>query len=219
LLFGRFTAEEALSIDGSTIYKWLKKMEQLEMITLNSSSHYTVLTINNYNDYNDTNGDKVAATELPLNSHVTTIEQPRNTYNKDNKVIKVKKVKEINARAFQKKLDEFKTHYRQQWSIITERGKAEKAKGFPDPELKYKLEKALRFFTDIPKYIQDNELNMILCMRGQFKAENMIDNQELYDIERIKGLLMRIEESEAVKSRSNPHLSRTVLNWIKMGVN
>jgi hypothetical protein len=102
---------------------------------------------------------------------------------------------------------------------VRDRGKVERDNGFPDKEKKYKLEKALKFFTEVPKFILDNELNMVMCMTGQFKAENMIENQDLYDIERVKGLLMRIEESEAVKKRSNPKLNLTVLNWIRMGVN
>lgn len=90
LIFGRFKAEEVLNIDGSTIYKWLKKMELLDMIKLKSNNHYTIIEISNYNTYNnfesEENNIQVTAIEQPSNIQVTTKEQPRNTYKKDKKV-------------------------------------------------------------------------------------------------------------------------------------
>ena len=89
-IFGRFSAEEDLNIDGSTIYKWIKKMELLEMITIKSNSHYSILKVNKFNDYNDIENIEVATIEQPSNNQVTTIEQPLNT-NKNEKNVKNEK--------------------------------------------------------------------------------------------------------------------------------
>ena len=86
LLFGRFKAEEALNIDGSTIYKILQKFELDEMIVIKSNSHYTIISICNYDIYQSHEQQKVTANKQPFNSHLTAVEQPLNTYNKDNKV-------------------------------------------------------------------------------------------------------------------------------------
>lgn len=85
LLFGRFTAEESIQINGSTIYKILKKMELMDMIKVESNSHYTIITICNFDKYNPLTDDEVAANEQPHDSHVTAEEQPRNTNNNSNK--------------------------------------------------------------------------------------------------------------------------------------
>jgi len=82
LMFGRFKAEEQTGIDGSTIYKWIKKMEDMGMVNINSNSHYTIITICNYDQYNTLNGGDVTAIEQPINSQSTANQQPRNTYNK-----------------------------------------------------------------------------------------------------------------------------------------
>ena len=95
LLFGRFAAEESIGIDGSTIYKWIKKMEVMEMITVKSSSHYTIITICNYDEYNDYKEADVAATE-----------QPWNTYNKENKVKEEKEEKDIFSKSSSESLPE-----------------------------------------------------------------------------------------------------------------
>ena len=75
-IFGRFKAEEELCIDGSTIYKWIKKFEEDEMIVVESSSHYSVITVCNYEQYQQGDDDEVAAIQQPLNSHSTAIQQP-----------------------------------------------------------------------------------------------------------------------------------------------
>ena len=81
-VFGRFSAEEELSIDGSTIYKWMKKFESDGMIQLQSNSHYTLVTICNWNDYQQDEEQEVTTKEQPSNNQVTTKEQPSNTNKK-----------------------------------------------------------------------------------------------------------------------------------------
>jgi len=85
LLFGRLSAENELFIDGSTIYKCIKKLETLKNIEIKSNSHYSIITICNYDHYQDMNSYKVAAKRQPRNKQVTATEQPSNTPNNDNK--------------------------------------------------------------------------------------------------------------------------------------
>jgi len=92
LLFGRHSAEAQTGIDGSTIYKWLKKLEKLEMIKINSNSHYTTVTICKYDEYQQNAVLEVATKEQPSSSQVTAEEQLRNTNNKDNKGNKEKNI-------------------------------------------------------------------------------------------------------------------------------
>ena len=90
-IFGRHKAEEELFIDGSTIYKAIKQLEKLEMISIVSNNQYSIVTVNKYNEYQNSESYKVATKEQPSNNQVTAEEQPRNTTNtlkqdnKDNK--------------------------------------------------------------------------------------------------------------------------------------
>jgi hypothetical protein len=74
LIFGRFKAEEQLNIDGSTIYKHIKKLEDSGNIMLISNNHYTIITICKWNDYQDNETIK----EQPDNNQVTAKEQQSN---------------------------------------------------------------------------------------------------------------------------------------------
>ena len=81
LLFGRFSAEEQLFIDGSTIYKIIKKFEQIGMIITESNSHYTLITIVKYGEYNDSDlkgNNQITSNEQASNNRVTTEEQQSN---------------------------------------------------------------------------------------------------------------------------------------------
>lgn len=72
-IFGRHKAEEALSIDGSTIYKWLQKFESADfsMILIESNNQYSIITICNWEEYQHDYNKK----EQPSNNLVTTEEQ------------------------------------------------------------------------------------------------------------------------------------------------
>lgn len=50
-IFGRFKAEEELNIDGSMIYRQVKKFEELEQIKIESNNQYSIITICNYEFY------------------------------------------------------------------------------------------------------------------------------------------------------------------------
>ncbi len=126
LIFGRFAAEEALNISGSTIYKILQWLETNEMITTESNSHYSLITINNYNAYQSPSLEKVTADDQPDDSQLMTNEQLSNTYNKEDKV---KKVKELNIsfdtfwNLYDKKVGKPKSE--KKWNSLSDKDRSE----------------------------------------------------------------------------------------------
>lgn len=84
-IFGRFVAEDELSIDGSTIYKWIKKLEVENMIVINSNSHYSIITICNYDSYQQNADDEATTIQQPSSSQVTATQQQSNTTKKEKK--------------------------------------------------------------------------------------------------------------------------------------
>lgn len=80
-VFGRNKAEEELFIDGSTIYKSIKKLQEMEMIKIDSNNQYSIITICKYDTYQDNKSYKVTSKEQPSNNQVTAKEQPSNTTN------------------------------------------------------------------------------------------------------------------------------------------
>lgn len=77
LIFGRSKAEEALFLDGSLIYRKLKKMEEDNMIKIDSNNQYSIVTICNYEEYQLENEE----TEQPTHNQRTTNEQQANSAN------------------------------------------------------------------------------------------------------------------------------------------
>lgn len=77
-IFGRNKAEEELFIDGSTIYKSIKKLEELGSIFIKSNNKYSIITICNYDSYQDFKQYEVASKEQVSNNQGTTKEQQRN---------------------------------------------------------------------------------------------------------------------------------------------
>lgn len=94
-LFGRFKAEEELFIDGSTIYKIMKKLEQLGNILIKSSNHYSIVTICNYNQYQNIKEVEVTAKEQLIDSKVTAKSQLSNTTKNEENDKTVKNDKKI----------------------------------------------------------------------------------------------------------------------------
>jgi hypothetical protein len=83
-IFGRHKAEEELFIDGSTIYKSMQKLKEMDMINIDSNNQYSIVTICKYNDYQDAKEYQVTSKEQPSNNQVTSKEQPSNTTNNYN---------------------------------------------------------------------------------------------------------------------------------------
>ena len=90
LLFGRFRAEEELGIDGSLIYRIIKKFEELEQVIVESNNQYSIITICKYDDYQGEESaneqqmnSKRAANEQQTNSKRAANEQQMNTYKEE----------------------------------------------------------------------------------------------------------------------------------------
>ena len=106
LIFGRYKAEEELCIDGSAIYRWIKKLEENGMVLIQTNNQYSIITICNYDSYQGENdkdeqlmNNQRTTNEQQMNSRRTADEQQMNTYNKDNNIKKDnkdKKVKKVN---------------------------------------------------------------------------------------------------------------------------
>ena len=99
LLYGRASAENALCLDGSLIYRAMKKMVEQEMVLIESNNQYSIITICNYDSYQSFSNESEQPTsnqrttnEQPTIKQCTTNESDMNTKNKDNKEKKEKKL-------------------------------------------------------------------------------------------------------------------------------
>lgn len=161
-IFGRNKAEDALNIDGATIWRWINKFadEKNNMVSLKVSSHYTIVTICNWAKYQDEEN----TSEQPLSNQRAANEQPLST---NKKVKKVKKVK--NKEYPQNSETEF-----QDTSI-----------SFPEEIVKF-VKKHHKFNTELnPKIMQHVKLNL----SGSCDAIDKLTRIDKYDIEEIRKAL------------------------------
>ena len=70
-VFGRKKASEELKMTESTIYKYIKLLEKLQMISINSNNKFSVITVEKWEEYQ--------IEELKDNNKITTKEQQSNT--------------------------------------------------------------------------------------------------------------------------------------------
>ena len=70
-VFGRKKASEELKMSESTIYKYIKLLEKLQMISVNSNNKFSVVTVEKWEEYQ--------IEELKDNNKVTAEEQQSNT--------------------------------------------------------------------------------------------------------------------------------------------
>lgn len=70
-VFGRNTASDELDMTESTVYKYIKLLEKLQMISINSNNKFSVVSIEKWEDYQ--------IEELKNNNKVATEEQQSNT--------------------------------------------------------------------------------------------------------------------------------------------
>jgi len=75
LIFGRFVAEKELKMDGSMVYRILKKFKELKQIEIEANNQYSVITICKYDSYQNNNSES----EQQLNNQCTTNEQQMNS--------------------------------------------------------------------------------------------------------------------------------------------
>ena len=97
-IFGREKASEELRMTESTVYKYMKLLEKLKMISIKSNNKFSVVTLENWEEYQ--------GEEQQKNNKVTTKEQQSNT-NKNVKNIYLyylNKYKGENAKTFREKM-------------------------------------------------------------------------------------------------------------------
>lgn len=79
---GRFKGAEELQLNPSTFYKYIKSLEKLEMICVNSNNKMTLITVENWAKYQTEEGRAYQQ----KNNKVTTKEQQSNTNNNSNNI-------------------------------------------------------------------------------------------------------------------------------------
>ena len=90
-VFGRHTAARELKCPPSTVARRMKKLEQLGNISIQASSHYSIVTVCNWSSYQHTEQDIEQATEPATAQQRTSNEPASSTYKQGNKVNKVNK--------------------------------------------------------------------------------------------------------------------------------
>ena len=182
LLFGRYKAEEELCIDGSTIYKWIKKLEENEMILVQSSNQYSIITICNYDTYQGENtneeqpsNNQRATKEQQSNNRVTAEEQQSNTYNKDNNIKKVNKDNNINKETVEKQKLVFPYHSEKFMLLWNELVKMPKWRKKPFSALQLTLHKLSEFDEDFVIELIENAIT------GNYQGIVFSNTKEKYE--------------------------------------
>lgn len=80
LIFGRVQAAKQLKMKESSVYKFIKVLEKMNMITVKSNNKFSLINVVNWGIYQDGK----FKTEQQRNNNVTTKEQQRNTNKNDN---------------------------------------------------------------------------------------------------------------------------------------
>ena len=182
LLFGRYKAEEELGIDGSTIYRWLKKLEENEMILLQSNNQYSIITICNYDTYQSGNtneeqpmSNQRTADEQQMNSRRTADEQQMNTYNKDNNIKKVNKDNKVNKEDGEKQKLVFPYHSEKFMFLWNELVKMPKWRKKPFSALQLTLHKLSEYDEDFVIELIENAIT------GNYQGIIFSNTKEKYE--------------------------------------
>ena len=99
-VFGRNRASEELKMTESTIYKYIKLLEKLQMISVKSNNKFSIISIEKWEEYQ--------IEELKNNNKVTTEEQQSNTN---------KNIKNIKNNISSSNNDELLKHFELIWEI------------------------------------------------------------------------------------------------------
>ena len=104
-IFGRHTAEDELNIDGSTIYRWIKKFEsdEFSMISIEANNQYSIISICNWDNYQTERTES----EQPMSNQRARHEPDMNT---DKTVNTVKNTKEAPKRFIKPSVEEIKSY-------------------------------------------------------------------------------------------------------------
>lgn len=89
-IFGRNVAASELNMNESTVYQYVKILEEDGAITIDSNNKFSVVSVVNWEFYQD-NNNNVTTKEQQNNNKITTKEQQNNTNNNVNNVDNVNK--------------------------------------------------------------------------------------------------------------------------------
>lgn len=92
-VFGRHEAAKALRMKPATVSYRLQKLEKLGNLSIQASSHYSVVTICNWRSYQLAENEGCQPSEQATSNELASNSQATSTYNKDNKENKGKKKK------------------------------------------------------------------------------------------------------------------------------
>lgn len=97
-IYGRHQAQEALCIEGTTVDRWMKKLQDMGSIKIEPHSHYSIITVCNYDIYQNPDTYKRAGISQQSNNHTTANAQQNNRERTDDKQQKHtdNKVKNVN---------------------------------------------------------------------------------------------------------------------------
>ena len=177
-IFGRFKAEEELCIDGSTIYKLMKKLEEMGNINISSNNRYSIVTINNYNTYQDAKLYKVAADEQQSNSRVAAEEQQSNTNKNDKNDNNDKKKDKISDKNYKTIFDEVSEEFElsddlKQIFLVWFKYKAEKKQSYQPTGMRTLIKTKLLETSGNPEKLKDMVLFSISNnYQGLFQRTN-----------------------------------------------
>lgn len=135
-VFGRSKASEELKMTESTVYKYIKLLEKLQMISINSNTKFSVISIEKWEEYQ--------VEELKNNNKVTTEEQQSNTN---------KNVKNIKNNISSSNDEELKEHFEKIWEIYpNKKGKSKAEELFFKWVKGRKINKSTIKLTDLQMY-------------------------------------------------------------------
>ncbi|HEX7032035.1 MAG TPA: hypothetical protein VF172_03450, partial [Nitrososphaera sp.] len=129
---GRKSAARDLKMNSSTVYKRMKKLENMGNINIKSNNHYSVITICNWEGYQDKGSEKEQQEEQARSMQVTGKEQASNTDKNDNNE---KNDKNFNAGAREDSGDE-------DISVVEQIEQADNVKALCEIWYAYRTEKA-----------------------------------------------------------------------------
>ena len=81
-IFGRHTAAKSLKMKPASVYKRLQKLEKLQNVSTQRSTHYTIVTVCNWARYNHRDSGEEQVREHPSSTQVATKYQPSSTNKK-----------------------------------------------------------------------------------------------------------------------------------------
>lgn len=120
-VFGRKVASTELNFTESSTYKYLKTLEKMQMISINSNNKFSVVSVINWGKFQtdkQESNNKVTTTQQQDNNKATTKKQQSNTNNNDNNVDNVDNDKKKDKDVLPDKSDDIISFFESIWILI-----------------------------------------------------------------------------------------------------